>query len=303
MLGSKLHRGRAEDRIHARGEDADGRAAGSKPGVALGIVQFEIDQRAFAAADPVALHGADFFRPAFQLVQALKQFIGILCGTYKPLFKLALPNNSIFMPPATAVHDLLIRQYRRTLRAPVHLALLAIGQSLLKKLEEEPLVPAIIFRQASGDLARPVIGKAEAIHLRLHIRDVAQRPLARRRVVLNRRVFRRQAKRIPAHGMKHVVAVHPHVAGQRVADGIIAHVSHVQRARGIRQHFEHVIFFLGRVGLGRIERGILLPALEPLRLDALRIVAFVVAFRVRTFGLSHSAFRFFFLRHSEDRVL
>ena len=30
-------------------------------------IQLEIHQRAFAAADPVALHGADFFRPAGRL--------------------------------------------------------------------------------------------------------------------------------------------------------------------------------------------------------------------------------------------
>ena len=34
-------------------------------------IELEVDQRAFAAADPVALHGADFFRPALKLVEVV----------------------------------------------------------------------------------------------------------------------------------------------------------------------------------------------------------------------------------------
>ena len=75
-------------------------------------------------------------------------------------------------------------------------------------------------------------------------------------------------------GCKHVVALHPHVARQRVADGVVAHVSHVQRAGGIRQHLQHVILLARGAGrLGAIEIGILRPALGPLLLDGLRIVA------------------------------
>src|SRR2546421_3554847 len=34
-----------------------------------------------------------------------------------------------------------------------------------------------IFRKAGRDLARPVVGKAKALHLRLHVGDIAKRPL------------------------------------------------------------------------------------------------------------------------------
>ena len=54
--------------------------------------------------------------------------------------------------------------------------------------------------------------------------------------------------------MQDIVAVHPHVAGERIADGVIAHVSHMQRARRIRQHFEDIIFRLGGVGFGGVKR-------------------------------------------------
>ncbi len=274
MLRRKLHRGRAENRIDARGEDADLRSR--RPGVAL---KLEIDQRAFAAADPVALHGAHFLGPALELVEIAQQLFGVLGRAHEPLLQLALLDERVFVAPAASVDDLLVGQHRRALRAPVHLALLAIDQSLLVELEEEPLVPAVVIGQAGGDLARPVVGEAEALHLRLHVGDVAERPLARRRVVGDGGILRGQAERIPSHGMKHVVAVHPHVAGERVADRVVAHVPHVQRARGIGQHLEDVIFLLGRVGLGGVERGILLPALEPLLFDGLRVVALVIRTR------------------------
>ncbi len=142
--------------------------------------------------------------------------------------------------------DLLVGQHGGAFRTPVDFALLAISQAFLVELEKEPLIPAVVIGQAGGDFAGPVVGEAEALHLRLHFGDVAERPLARRSVVLDGGVFRGQAEGIPAHGMKHVVAVHPHVAGEGVANGVVAHVSHVQRARGIGQHFEHVVFLFCR---------------------------------------------------------
>ena len=169
----------------------------------------------------------------------------------------------------------------------------AISQALLVELEKEPLVPAVVIGQAGGDFAGPVVGEAEAVHLRLHFGDVAERPLARRGVVLDGGIFRGQAEGIPSHGMKHVVAIHPHVAGEGVADGVVAHVSHVQGARGIGQHFEHVIFLFCGVGFGGVELGIALPALEPFGFYALGIVAVViqatVASRRSSFERSGSA--------------
>jgi len=75
--------------------------------------------------------------------------------------------------------------------------------------------------------------------------------------------------------MQHVVSVHPHIAGERVADGIVAHVPHVKCARRIRQHLQHVILGLGGVLLRHVERRILLPARGPFFLDLLRVIALV----------------------------
>src|SRR5580658_3822371 len=136
MLGRELHRGRAEDGINTRGKDADGRARGTKPSMRLRVVELEIDQGALAAADPVALHGADFFRPASELVEIAQQLVGILGDAQEPLLELALFNARIFVAPAASVNDLLVGQHGGALRAPVDFAFLAIGQSLLVELEK-----------------------------------------------------------------------------------------------------------------------------------------------------------------------
>src|SRR5579872_1066632 len=178
MLRRKLNRSRSEDRVDASGKDADRRSR--SPCIAF---EFEVDERTLAAPNPVALHDAHFFRPALKLIEIAEQFFRILCRTHEPLFQLALFDQRVFMAPAASVNHLLVREHGCALRTPVHLALLAVDQSLLVELQKEPLVPAVIIGQTGGDFARPVVGKAEALHLRLHVGDIAERPLAWRSVI------------------------------------------------------------------------------------------------------------------------
>ncbi len=81
-------------------------------------------------------------------------------------------------------------------------------------------------------------------------------------------------------------------------------MSHVQRARGIGQHLQHVILRLSGVGLGRVERWVLLPTLGPLFFDALDVVAGVItrigSTRGVRFGAGHRGV--FFLRHGEKQL-
>ncbi len=170
----------------------------------------------------------------------------------------------VFVTPAASVDDLLVGQHSGALRAPVHLALFAICKAALKHADEKPLVPAVVVGQAGRDLVRPVVAEADAAHLPLHGGDIRERPLARRSVVLDGRILRWQAEGVPAHGMEHVIALHPHVTGERVADGVIAHVAHVQLAGGIGQHLQHVIFgFSARCRLCGVEVRLCRPALLP----------------------------------------
>ena len=192
-------------------------------------------------------------------------------GAQEPLLDLFGFHRRVVVLPAAAVHHLLVGQHGLALRAPVHQAALAVGQPALQHAQEKPLVPAVIFRLAGGNFAPPVVAEAEAPADRLHLRDVGVGPIARRRAALDGRIFGRQAEGVPADGVQHVEAAHAAIARHRVADGVIAHVAHVQRAGGIRQHLQQIIFRAAGIGVGR-ERASGVPSLSPLRLDCLRIV-------------------------------
>src|SRR6266566_1227931 len=99
------------------------------------------------------------------------------------------------MPPAvTAVYHLFVRQHGAALRAPVHAALFPVRQPSLQHAQEEPLVPAVIFRLASRDFPSPVVAEPEAPQHALKFRDIFVSPLTRVSIIFDRRVFRRQAE-------------------------------------------------------------------------------------------------------------
>ena len=107
-----------------------------------------------------------------------------------------------------------------------------------------------------------VLRDGQAAQLRAHVVYVGIGPLGRMGVVLDGGIFRGQAEGVPAHGMQHVEALHALAAGHHVTDGIVAHMAHVDVARGVGEHLQHVI--LGFVAVMVAGKGILLlPALLP----------------------------------------
>ncbi len=262
---------RAVDRIDAGGENTHRTVT----------LNYEIDLRAFAAANPVALHGEDALGPsAFKLRDIPQQFVGISSGPQEPLFQRALLDRGRFVAPAAAIHHLLVRENGAADRAPVHQGLFAIGEAALHHAQEKPLVPAIVLGFAGGDFAVPVVRESKAPMRALHLFDVGERPVARRPIILDGGVFRGKPERVPAHGMQHVEAAHPHVAGKRVADRVVADVPNVKRAARIRQHLQHVEFRLGGVLLGFI-KGLVFPSLVPLQLDLIVVVGLFGHFQAR----------------------
>ena len=91
--------------------------------------------------------------------------------------------------------------------------------------------------------------------------------------MLDGRVLSRQAERVPTHGMQHVEAAHLGVAGDDVADRVIAHMPHVDVARRVREHLEHVLLGLGVIFRDLVQVGIF-PNLLPTRFDLVRVVLF-----------------------------
>ena len=176
------------------------------------------------------------------MVEIVQQFLGIL-GDGEVIHRdLALLHHRAGAP-AAAVDYLLIGEHSLVHRIPIYRAGLLIGDALFQHAQEQPLVPFVVVGLAGGEFAGPVDGQTQGLELLLHVGDIVVGPLGRRDLVLHGGVFRRQAEGVPAHGLEHVLALHALEARDHVADGVVAHVAHVQLARGIRKHAQAVEFF------------------------------------------------------------
>src|SRR5262245_42620512 len=99
---------------------------GQKANLLIAFVDFEIDFRAFAVADPIALKQFYSFGP-ITFVEPIKQSLRIRCDAQHPLTH--RPSNN--REPATftfSVYDFLIGQNRAQLRTPVDRDLSNIGE-------------------------------------------------------------------------------------------------------------------------------------------------------------------------------
>ncbi len=98
------------------------------------------------------LHDLDTLRP-FDAAE-IQQLIGILGDAEQPLVEVLLDDRratAVAVPILTL--DLFACQGRVVLGTPVHRRELLVGQTVLVELQEEPLVPAVVFRIATDRLA------------------------------------------------------------------------------------------------------------------------------------------------------
>ena len=269
VLGSQDKEGDAKERVGTCGEDGD-LALVALDGIAVGITQGKVDLGALGAADPVGLHLLNALGPAGELLQIVEQLLGVLGNLVVPLLKVALLGLGA-AAPALALGNLLVGQNGLAVGAPVDRVLLAVDQALFPHLLKDPLAPAVVVGAAGLDHAIQIVGEAHALHRGERLVHVLIRPGGSLRVVLDGGVLGGQAKGIEANGMQHVKAAHTGLTGHGIADGIVARVAHVQVARRIREHLEHVLLGLAGVGVDGKEVGVL-PGLHPLGLNGLRVV-------------------------------
>ena len=266
MFGCNGAKSHAHDGVRPGGEHVHA-AVIDERATAIADVVRERKTHTFALADPVLLHQAHAIGPSIErrLVVAQLHMVQQLLGVVGDL-QVITRDFALFYrragAPALAVNHLLISQHGLVHRVPIHHLGLAVGNALFQHFQKQPLVPLVVFRRTGGDFTAPVDGQAEGLHLALHIGDVLERPLRRRHTVFQRGVLGGQAKRVPAHGHQHVVAVHAQVARQHVVDGVVAHMAHVQLAAGVRQHGAGVKLFARRVlghlvGITAIPQGLL----------------------------------------------
>ncbi len=240
MLGRDGAERHAHDRVGARGEDEQ-LAVLDRPSVGAADVVQEGEAHAVALADPVLLHRLDALGPAGQAgAHGRQQLVGVLRDLQVVAGDLALLDRRA-RAPAAAVDDLLVGEHGLVDRVPVDDLRAPLGDAGFEHLQEQPLVPAVVLGPAGGDLAAPVDGQPERLHLRLHVRDVVVGPLRRRHAVLHGRVLGRQPEGVPAHRHQHVHALHAQLAREHVVDGVVAHVPHVQLAAGVGQHRAGVV--------------------------------------------------------------
>ncbi len=242
MLGCHGDESHAHDGVGAGGVD---------PQLVLLAVQLirEGEAHAVALADPVGLHGLHLLRPAGQRVEILQQFVGVLGDAEEIHRDVALLDHGAGAP-AAAVDDLLVGQHGVVHRVPVHHRGLLIDDTLLEQAREQPLLPAVIVRLAGGHFARPVHAQAQRLQLLLHVLDVGIGPGGGRHVVGHRGILGRQAESVPAHRLHHVVALHLVIAAKHVADGVVAHMAHVQLARRVGEHRQAIVFRFAAVFVG-----------------------------------------------------
>src|SRR5690625_1238475 len=233
MMGRQATEGSAVKRIGPGGEDLDALRAPDDR---------KADQGALGAADPVALHQAHLLRPALHPLEGGQQLLGEVGDAEEPLGK-APPLDQRPGTPTPAIDHLLIGKYRVIHRVPVHPGLLALDETGLQEVEENRLLMLVVFRIAGRKLAGPVDGEPHHLELVAHRRDVGVGPLGRMDATLARRVLGRQAEGIPAHGVHDVEATRPLVAGDDVADRIVAHMAHVDAPRGIGEHLEDIVLW------------------------------------------------------------
>ncbi len=240
----------------AEGHAHDGVGAGGEyPQMLVPAVELvgKGEAHADALADPVGLHGLDPLRPARQRVERREQLVGIFRDGQVVAGDLALLDHRAGAP-APALDDLFVGQHGLVDRVPIHHLGLLVGDALFQHAQEQPLVPLVVLGRAGRQFALPVEGETQRLELLLHVGDVVPGPLRRRYPVLHRGVLRRQAESVPAHGLQDVVALHPVVAGEHIADGIVPHVPHVQLARRIGEHRQAVVLRL--VGVFRSAEGL-----------------------------------------------
>src|SRR5205807_6282230 len=92
---------------------------------------------------------------------------------------------------------------------PVHRRRFLVSQTALQHLQKKPLIPFVIVRTMRSELARPVVTDAESLELAAHDLNILFCPVARLNAALDRSLFSRLAKAVPANRMQHVEAAQP----------------------------------------------------------------------------------------------
>ena len=267
---------------HDEGGTVQGVGAGSEHGegfggLILGRLNLEAHLSTLGAANPIALHEQHAVGPlALQLLHVVQQLLGVVGDLEVPLVQGLLGHGGAAALAGT-VDDLLISEHGLVLGAPVDHGVLAVRQTLLIELLEEPLGPLVVLGVRSVQAAAPVSGNGVTLErLGLGV-DVLVRPLLGVSVVLNGCVLCRQAEGVPANRVQNIVAALLIVAGVHVTNGECLRVTHVQVTGGVGEHIQNILAALGCV-TGGLENLRFVPVGAPLGFHSAEVVRILGAF-------------------------
>src|SRR6266511_3983580 len=177
---------------------------------------------------------------------------------------------------AASVLDLLVREKRLAVRAPLDRRLLTVGQPGLEQPQKQPLRPAVVLGLVGGERAAPVDRPADPPHEGADDRNAPLGRLARRVAAPDRGVLRRQPEGVEAHRPQDLVAGPAVEVGADVAERVDEHVPHVQAARRIGELLQDIalvrVRWRSRRGVRDLESARLFPDPLPFRLDFVWVV-------------------------------
>mmetsp|Transcript_66760 Transcript_66760/g.161182 ORF Transcript_66760/g.161182 Transcript_66760/m.161182 type:complete len:863 (-) Transcript_66760:217-2805(-) len=269
VLGREHDVGRAHEGVGPRREDLDhvfGQRLGRGALSLGGRGDAEVDVRALRAADPVLLRGLRALWPVDPArLEVVGEAVGVRGDLQHPLAQ-RHPDDREAATLGETVDDLLVGEHGAELGAPVDELLVLEGEAALEELQEDPLGPLDVPHVGRRQLALPVVREAERLELPLEVCDVLLGRLFGVRPRVDGVLLGRKAEGVPAHGMQHVVVLHPPVPRHDVRSGVAFRVTHVQaRARRVREHVKHVLLLLA-LAPARGEGVLRLPVLLPLGL-------------------------------------
>src|SRR3989338_2147802 len=176
------------------------------------------------------------------------------------------------MPPTTPVMDLLICKNSITLWTPINTCFLSVSKTILKKLQEEELIPFVIFRRRSLEHSGPVIRKTKLFLLTNEIRNCFFGKFFRMGLGFNSSILCRKAERIITHWIENIKTSHSHKTSTNITNSVIKGMTHVQTAAGrIGKHFKNVEFLFITSVIGSKYFSII-PLLLPFLLNLFEVI-------------------------------
>ena len=202
MLRSDNHEGDAIEGIAAGGIDLELVV----DGLSCLIGELEVHERTGTAADPGNLLLLDGLR-IIDIIESLQETVCILGDAEIPYVLRKLYDVAV-ADVALAALGVLVRENDLTVRAVVDEGLRTEYEIMLIELLKDPLGPLIVILVGGCDLAAPVEGEADLLHLILEVLDVLLRDDMRVGVGLDGVVLCRQSEGVEAHREENIVALH-----------------------------------------------------------------------------------------------